>query len=153
MQSAAVNGVLTAQAGNLSESLDRQATEIRRRFPQGPSWHDLLHVLEDRSLVSHPCSVRFQDERLLPGEFAFTARNGLEPQEGFVIYVHPALKADPASAVPVVLSQIPGINTGTQATPADAEQFGCTALGISRDDYYRQLCAIAEQVDPGDDLV
>jgi hypothetical protein len=147
MQTTVINESAAVRAKSSSDTLQRQAREIYRQFPGRPSWTDLRRILADRSLVHYPCEVRFEMEPLLPGEFVFTVRNGPDPAHGFTIFVHPSLLGKPRELVTVVLGQIPGINTGASPDPEAAEQFGGTALGVSREAYYEELCAIAASLD------
>jgi hypothetical protein len=41
------------------------------------------------------------------------------------------------------------VNYGEFATSDDAETFGAAALGLSKEDYYRLVCGLADQLDAG----
>jgi len=38
------------------------------------------------------------------------------------------------------------VNYGDFATPEDAEAFGAAALGLSPDEYYHEICELADQL-------
>ena len=48
----------------------------------------------------------------------------------------------------LVLYQLVRVNYGEFASPDDAETFGASALGLSKEDYYLALCELADQLDP-----
>ena len=51
-------------------------------------------------------------------------------------------------AVPqLVLYQLVAVNYGGFASGDDAETFGAAALGLEREDYYQELCRLADQLD------
>ena len=45
-----------------------------------------------------------------------------------------------------MLYQLVLVNYGEFASAADAETFGATALGISKDEYYEALCEMADEI-------
>ena len=49
---------------------------------------------------------------------------------------------------PLVLYQLVLVNYGDFASADDAETFGANALGLSKDDYYRALCEMADEIAP-----
>jgi hypothetical protein len=46
----------------------------------------------------------------------------------------------------LVLYQLVLVNYGEFASADDAETFGASALGLSKDDYYRNLCEMADAI-------
>ena len=98
--------------------------------------------------MRYPCEIRFEAESLLPGEFAHPAAKGEAPEDGFTIYVHPVFKNQLDRVPWLVLYQLVLVNYGEFASADDAETFGSTALGISKDEYYEALCELADQVSP-----
>jgi hypothetical protein len=46
----------------------------------------------------------------------------------------------------LVLYHLVLINYGDFASPEDAEIFGSNALGLSKDQYYQALCAMADEI-------
>jgi hypothetical protein len=112
-------------------------------------WTELLQILGDRSVVRYPCEVVFEADPLLDGEFAYPKPNGQDPAHGFTIYVHPQFR-DQLEWVPhLVLYQLVRVNYGEFASAEDAETFGASALGLSRDEYYAILCRLADGLQAG----
>jgi hypothetical protein len=104
----------------------------------------LQRLLADRAFVRYPCEVAFDADSLLPGECAHPVAKGAAPEEGFVMCVHPAFAAQPDRVVWLVLYQLVAVNYGEFASAHDAETFGAAALGITCDEYYEGLCALAD---------
>jgi hypothetical protein len=143
-------------AKNVREGLSAQmaacAGEIRAKYGPEIGWDQLLQLLEDRKFVHFPCEVRFDAEPLLPGEFAHALHKGPHREDGFTIYVHPCY-ADQLPRVPyLVLPQLVLVTYGPAATADDAETFGSCALGLTKEEYYRALCELSEQIG-GDELL
>jgi hypothetical protein len=107
-------------------------------------------LLTDRTVVRYPLGVRFDAEPLRPGEFACLEPLGAHPSDGFCLFVHPMLdRAD--DLLPLVVAYyIPSVNYGEVASHVEAELFGATLLGLEVEDYYRQLCCLADSVTPPD---
>ncbi|MBU6400037.1 MAG: hypothetical protein KGS61_06945 [Verrucomicrobia bacterium] len=135
----------------LAAHVASKGTEVREKYGR-PSigWPELVALLQDRSLVRYPCEIVFDAARLLPGEFAYPAPKGARPEDGFTLFVHPHFARRLDEVPLLVLYQLVRVNYGEFAGPAEAEGFGAAALGMARDDYYRTLCALADEtVDEG----
>jgi len=50
----------------------------------------------------------------------------------------------------LVLYQLVLVNYGDFASPDDAETFGANALSITKNDYYRALCEMADEIAPSE---
>ena len=72
--------------------------------------------------------------------------NGDRPEDGFTICVHPLFMIRLDQVPHLVLYQLVLVNYGEFASPEDAETLGSSALGISREEYYRMLCDLADEV-------
>jgi len=128
-----------------------KGAEIRDKYGPCIGWNELLRILEDRSVCRYPCEVVFDAGPLQPGEFAFPVAKGERPEDGFTLCVHPHFAAQPESAVYLVLYQLVKVNYGEFVSPEDAETFGASALGLSNDEYYHALCAMADEIsEPGE---
>jgi hypothetical protein len=46
----------------------------------------------------------------------------------------------------LVLYQLVAVNYGEFASADEAETFGAAALGLTRDEYYAVLCAMADEI-------
>jgi hypothetical protein len=106
----------------------------------------LERLLADRALVRYPCEIVFDAAQLLPGEFAHPLPKGEQPEEGFTLCVHPYFEHSPAHVAYAALYVIVVVNYGEFASHDEAETFGAAALGLTRDEYYEQLCAMSDQV-------
>jgi hypothetical protein len=134
---------------SLSAHAAAKGAELRLKYGPQPGGSELGRILLDREFVRYPCELRFEAGPLLAGEFAYPAPNGARPEEGYVLYVHPHFQGQPEQVAFLVFYQLAAINYGPFASAADAEAFGAAALGISKDEYYRALCELADQVGEG----
>jgi hypothetical protein len=64
--------------------------------------------------------------------------------------VHPYFSTDPTRVPALALYQVVAINYGAFASPDDAEVFGAAVLGIPREQYYSDLCAMADEISADD---
>jgi hypothetical protein len=117
--------------------------ELHEKYGPRVGWNELLRLLEDRAFVRYPCEIAFDAEPLLPGEVAHPVAKGSCPENGFTMFVHPLFQAALDQVPLLVLYQLVVVNYGEFASPDDAEVFGAGALGMSRDDYYQNLCEMA----------
>jgi hypothetical protein len=143
--------LLESNSRTRREDLATLARRIVAAYGPGLQWRDLKTLLEDRHLIPVPCELRFDADPLLPGECAHLAPLGVDPEDGFVLYLHPTF-ASQLSAVPLlVLHHLGWVVTDGKASPEEAEGFGAAVLGITPEAYYEQLCDLAGQLG-GDDL-
>lgn len=133
---------------SLNAHLAFKGAEVREKYGPQLGWNELLRLLEDRTCVRYPCEVRFDAGPLLPGEFAHPVAKGQAPEDGFTIYVHPAFSNQLDRVPRLVLYQLVLVNYGAFVSADDAETFGSTALGLSKDEYYAALCELADQLSP-----
>ena len=120
--------------------------EVREKFGPDIGWNELLRILEDRSVVRYPCEIVFDAAPLQEGEFAHPVANGVQPEAGFKICVHPFFATQLSRVPNLVLYQLVLVNYGDFASSDDAEIFGANALGIPKDDYYKALCDMADEI-------
>jgi len=120
--------------------------EIRQKYGPQIGWNELQRILGDRACVRYPCELVFDAAPLQPGEFACPVPKGDKPEHGFVMHVHPHFQNQLDRAVLLVLYQLVVVNYGSFASAQDAEVFGASALGLTQDDYYNQVCALADQL-------
>ncbi len=132
------------------ESLTAHAAQtgaaIFEKYGPHIGWTELIRLLDDRSCVRYPCRVVFDAAELQPGEFAHPASNGARPEDGFTMFVHPIFMRRLDQVPLLVLYQLVLVNYGAFASSEDAEVFGASALGLSRDAYYAAVCALADQL-------
>jgi len=143
---------LTAEDGrqSLNAHVAVKGAEIHSKYGPHIGWNELQQLLQDRACVRYPCTIAFEYLPLRPGEFAHPVPNGAQPEEGFIMYVHPYYMAQPEKIAYLVLYQLVLVNYGEFATADDAEVFGASAMGLPRDEYYETLCELAEELSPED---
>ena len=142
---------LTAQDAckSLNAHVAEKATEIRAKYGPSIGWTTLLQILQDRSCVRYPCEIVFDQKPLQPGEFGHPVANDEDPGKGFVMYIHPHYAMDLERVAYLVLYQLVLVNYGPFASPDDAETFAASTLGLSKECYYKELCALADAVADG----
>lgn len=123
-----------------------KGAEIRDKYGPEIGWGQFQQILNDRTVVRYPCEAVFDSTGLLPGECAHAGAKGENPGDGFVIYIHPFFVSKPPYAIALALYQLVAVNYGPFASSDDAEAFGAAVLGISTDEYYQQMCQIADQL-------
>jgi len=131
---------------SLSAHVASKGAEIREKYGPRIGWIELQQILEDRSCVRYPCEIVFDAAPLELGEFAYPVAKGEQPDAGFTIFVHPFFMTQLERVPHLVLYQLVLVNYGECASPDDAETFGANALGLAKDDYYRVICEMADQV-------
>lgn len=131
---------------SLTAHVEAKGLEIRKKYGPRIDWQHLLRIMQDRACVRYPCDIMFEAKPLLPGEFAHPLPKGERPEDGFTMHVHPLFEADRDRAVYLVLYQLVIVNYGEFASPDDAETFGAAVLGLTQDDYYGALCAMADKL-------
>jgi hypothetical protein len=145
------NSAPPPSARDARQSLNASAAAIGAVIYEkyGPriGWTQLLQILADRSCARYPCEVVFDATPLQAGEFAHPVPKGDDPVEGFTIYVHPWFMMQLEQVPLLVLYQLVLVNYGAFASPDDAETFGAAALGLAKEDYYRLLCHLADELE------
>jgi hypothetical protein len=63
--------------------------------------------------------------------------------------VHPFFLAQLSQVPALVLYQLVSVNYGVFASADDAEAFGANVLGVTKDEYYRTLCELADRLGGG----
>jgi hypothetical protein len=132
----------------LSGHVADKATAARLRYGQSIDSEAIARMLADREVVRYPAAVVFDEAPLEPGEFAYARPFGDHPAEGFQLVVHPCFRDRPETWPLLIAYHIPTINYGDIATSEDCELYGATLLGMDRDEYYRRLCTLADEVPP-----
>lgn len=120
--------------------------EIREKFGPHIGWNELQRILNDRASVRYPCEIVFDAAPLEPGEFACALMKGARPDEGYAIVVHPLFLTRLDHLPHLVLYHLVVVNYGDFASSDDAEVFGASVLGLSKEDYYRTLCELADEL-------
>jgi hypothetical protein len=131
---------------SLSAHVAARGAEIRGKYGPRVGWPELQRILADRDCVRYPCELVFDAGPLMPGEAAHPEQKGERPEDGFTLFVHPYFSVNPDRVPAIALYQIVVVNYGIFASPDDAETFGAAVLGISRDEYYAQLCELTDEI-------
>jgi len=131
---------------SLNAYVTARGAELRAKYGPHIGWPELRRILEDCTQVRYPCEIVFDAGPLQPGEFAHPVARGERPEDGFTMYVHPIFMTRLPQVPGLVLYQLVLVNYGEFASADDAETFGATALGLSRDEYYCTLCEMAGRV-------
>ena len=131
---------------SLTAHVAEKGQEIRDKYGPCIGWNELLRILEDRSACRYPCEVVFDAGQLQSGEFAFPVPKGERPEQGFTICVHPHFAKQPMRSVCLVLYQLVQVNYGEFVSADDAETFGASVLGLSKDEYYQMVCEMADEI-------
>ena len=134
---------------SLTAHLESKGFEIRQKYGPEIGWAQLQQILKDRDCTRYPCELAFDDAPLRDGEFAWPQPVSDNPEDGYRMCVHPFFLTQPEAVPGLVLYQLVAVNYGDFASPEDAEAFGAAVLGLSRDDYYAQLCELADLVSAG----
>lgn len=132
---------------SLNAHVAAKGEELHAKYGPHIGWKELLRVLDDREFCRYPCEIVFDASELGAGEFAHPVAKSECPQDGFVMLVHPIFMTQLPQVPWLVLYQLVLVNYGPFATADDAETFGASALGISRDEYYSTLCGLAAQLE------
>lgn len=131
---------------SLTAHVAGKGAELRAKYGSPIGWTQLQRILLDGDFVRYPCELVFDSSPLEPGETAFPQPRGERPEDGYRLCVHPYFALD-AQRVPLLaLYQLVAINYGGFASAEDAEAFGAAALGLTVDDYYTALCALADEI-------
>lgn len=131
---------------SLSGHVAAKGEEIRAKYGPAIGWRQLLQILEDRAFVRYPCSIKFDAGALLDGEFAHAVPKGEHPEDGFTLCVHPYYATQLERVPYLVLYQLVLVNYGEFASADDAEIFGASVLGLSKEEYYRIVCGLADEI-------
>jgi len=141
MQRAVARPLGAVRGWKISALTDAQAHAMQVPGPvAGPLLAPFVQQSAARYSLSHFVAP------LLEGEFAHAMPNSENPQDGFKIYIHPFFSLQLARVPHMVFYQLVRVNYGEFASPADAEVFGASALGLSQDAYYETLCEIADEI-------
>jgi hypothetical protein len=123
-----------------------KGAEIRAKYGPKIDWEAILRILDDRECVRYPCTLVFDAKPLLPGEFAQPLALGERPEDGFALYLHPLFVHRTDELPYLVLYQLVLVNYGEFASSDDAEVFGASVLGLTREVYYQAVCRMADKV-------
>ena len=131
---------------SLTAHVETKGVEVFAKYGPQLGWTGLQQLLEDRVYVRYPVQIVFESAGLNPGEFAHPEQKGANPEDGFTMFVHPLFMTQLDLVPALVLYQLVAVNYGEFASSDEAETFGAAAMGLTRDEYYNQLCDVSDQV-------
>jgi hypothetical protein len=102
-------------------------------------------LLHDPDCLRHPVRLVFEFGEMAMHQFAqpdIDWRN--TEQDGRVLYVRPLLRDRPDLLSLAVAYMIPLINYGDIISDDHCLRYGATLLGLMENEYYQQMCALAE---------
>jgi len=131
---------------SLTAHVAAKGEEIRAKYGPRIGWRQLAQILGDRAFVRYPCEIVFDAGPLQAGEFAHPVPRTERPEDGFTLHIHPYF-ATQLDRVPfLALYQLVLVNYGEFASADDAETFGASVLGLSKDEYYQIICQMADEL-------
>jgi hypothetical protein len=129
---------------SLREHLVAQAIVAHQKHD--PLTTDKLDVLlHDPDCLRHPVRLAFEFGEMAMHQFAqpdIDWRN--TEQDGRVLYVRPLLRDRPDLLPLAIAYMIPLINYGDIISDDHCLQYGAALLGLMEDEYYQQMCALAD---------
>lgn len=126
-----------------------KALALREKYGRFIDYATLLEILEDRECVRFPTRLEFNSQPIDDGFFAVARPvSAGHPSKGYIIYIHEHFKDRLGDVPALALYHLVAVNYGDIATREDAELFGAAALGMDKDEYYRLLCRLADQIPP-----
>ncbi len=106
----------------------------------------LDRILLDRDFVRHPTRLKFSRDNLEPGMFGHAERSGDKASDGYIIYVHEHFEDRPGDLAALVFYLLVTVNYGDFATYNEAEEFGSSAMGMGKEEYYNYICRLADSI-------
>jgi len=103
-------------------------------------------LLVDPDVVRYPVALCFDATPLQGEEIAYPLPVDGDPLNGYTLYLHPDLEDDPEAVVKASLYALVVVNYGEVADGAVAEAFGAAALGLEEEQYYQQICSLADSI-------
>lgn len=131
---------------SLSAHVAAKGAEVFAKYGPAIGWGKLQRLVADPAVVRYPTEIVFDASALQPGEFAHPVPRGDRPEAGFTLHVHPIYLLDLPHVAYLVLYQLVLVNYGPFAAADDAEIFGASALGLSREEYYATVCELADRL-------
>jgi len=104
--------------------------------------NSLNEFLDNRNLVRHPVRLSFEMGSMAPHQFAQPEQRGDE----LILCVHPDLKGSSEDLAYAVAYFIPVINYGALINDDHCLVYGATLFGLTIDEYYQELCRIANRL-------
>lgn len=124
-----------------------KALALQAKYGHFIDYPTLLNILQDEDFVRYPTRLEFDSSKIDKGYFAVVdALSPDDPSEGYIIYIHEHFRNRLGDVPAMALYQLVAVNYGVIATHDEAEIFGATVLDMKKDEYYRLLCALTDQI-------
>lgn len=105
----------------------------------------LAALLNDPECLRYPVRLVYETGEMAANQFAQPEVDWRSAEgRGRVLYLRPKLRERPDLLPLAVAYMIPVINYGDLVTDEHCLAFGATLLGLTEDEYYAQLCALAD---------
>jgi hypothetical protein len=132
----------------LRDHLINKARAARARYGPDIDLRAIQTILADRECIRFPTVLVFGHEELQEGEFAWPrpSDSAEGPSGGFTLLVHEHFRDRPEALPLLIAYHLPSINYPGRVTPADAEAYGATLLGLGLEEYYWRLCELADEL-------
>jgi hypothetical protein len=129
---------------SLREHLLAQAAVAHQKY--APLTADKLEaLLSDAECLRHPVRLVYEFGEMAMHQFAQPDLDWRDPEgKGRVLYLRPKLRERPDLLPLAVAYMVPLINYGEIINDAHCLAFGATLLGLTEEEYYAQLCALAD---------
>jgi hypothetical protein len=102
----------------------------------------LTDFLDNRNMVRYPVTLSFELGSLAAHQFAQPEPNG----KGFTLYLHPDLKNRHEDVIRALAYFLPVMNFGELVNDDHCLLYGATLIGTTVDEYYAQLCRMADNI-------
>jgi hypothetical protein len=131
---------------SLRGHLAAQAVVAHQRY--APITRESLErMLQDRECVRYPTRLVFEFGEMAMHQFAQPDVDPRDPTGASrVLYLRPSLQNRPELLVRAVAYMIPALNYGEIITDAPCVSYGAALLGMMEDEYYQQVCALADEL-------
>jgi hypothetical protein len=129
---------------SLRQHLAAQALVARHRY--GPLTPDTLPAfLSDAACVRYPTRLVFELGEMALHQFAQPELDPRDPdRQGRVLYLRPNLRERPDQIARAVAYMVPVINYGDIVRDDDCLAYGAALLGLREDEYYGEICGLAD---------
>lgn len=146
LRGASTDELVRAGEESLREHLTAQAVVAHQKY--GPlSLGKLDAFLNDPACLRHPTRLVFEIGEMALHQFAQPERDFRHPdRDARVLYLRPQLQGRPELIIPAVAYMVPVINYGDIINDEHCLLYGATLLGLLREEFYRQVCAVADFV-------
>ena len=103
--------------------------------------------LADPECLRHPVRLVHEFGPMAMHQFAHVDLDWRNTEaDGRVIYLRPLLRERPDLVLLAVAYMVPVVNYGDVVTDAHCLAYGATLLGLTEDEYYLQICSVADFV-------